>query len=597
MAAQESVQRAVPHYRILFTFPRRATIVAALLLVSIAGGLFSYTIAFTVKSGVQGVVFSITSWFLPSLIGEVIVTGYLIRDHPILDLRRVSAISLVTTAVWATALILAAVGERFLHIPLLARGFTFGFPLVISLRVLAFFSLTEEGVARKSIASLITPSLSLIVGAVWFSLTPRLFSVALVSAAIMGLYAASSLYVLDSFGVGFGYGRLTPLFRAFIHVWMEDEPSLLEGVLDEGGVEIEAPVRMLGFGTRGQLKALLVAPDIHYGPFRSVGSSSLPSLMQERLGAEFNCPIFPLHTIVGHETDLTSRTQSEGVLDRAIWMGQTMRESDGASPLVRSTSGAAKATCQIFGSCALITLTLAPRTTEDLPSRIRPSISERAKSWGMDAIVVDAHNCLQDYEMEIEDEGAEELEGAAIDALKRARRSARQTVMVGASHIPARFGVENGMGEAGINVLVVKLKQQTVSYVVIDGNNMIPGLRERIMEAASGLGVGECEVLTTDTHVVNAIGTSKRGYPLVGERVPETEIIADVRAGIQAALNDMSSVNTLWAADSVRVKVVGERLLQRLCDAVDRGISYWKRLMLSIYALPGVLCFILTFFL
>ncbi len=61
---------------------------------------------------------------------------------------------------------------------------------------------------------------------------------------------------------------------------------------------------------------------------------------------------------------------------------------------------------------------------------------------------------------------------------------------------------------------------QRFAYITIDGNNMIRGLREHILETAKRSGFEDAEVMTTDTHMVNGIVSAPLGYHTVGEVVP-----------------------------------------------------------------------------
>ena len=61
------------------------------------------------------------------------------------------------------------------------------------------------------------------------------------------------------------------------------------------------------------------------------------------------------------------------------------------------------------------------------------------------------------------------------------------------------------MGTGGITAIVVQVDKQKTAYVVIDGNNMISGLREKILAALTSVGFDESEVFTTDTHAVSAL--------------------------------------------------------------------------------------------
>ena len=84
------------------------------------------------------------------------------------------------------------------------------------------------------------------------------------------------------------------------------------------------------------------------------------------------------------------------------------------------------------------------------------------------------------------------------------------------------------MGAGGITATVVQVGKQKTAYVVIDGNNMISGLREKILAALTSLGFNESEVFTTDTHAVSALSSGRsmrRGYHPVGEAMSHELLI------------------------------------------------------------------------
>ena len=86
--------------------------------------------------------------------------------------------------------------------------------------------------------------------------------------------------------------------------------------------------------------------------------------------------------------------------------------------------------------------------------------------------------------------------------------------MVGAATVfPKEFTLKDGMGTGGITAIVVQVEKQKTAYVVIDGNNMISGLREKILAALTSVGFDESEVFTTDTHAVSAIVTGTAWLP------------------------------------------------------------------------------------
>ena len=80
-----------------------------------------------------------------------------------------------------------------------------------------------------------------------------------------------------------------------------------------------------------------------------------------------------------------------------------------------------------------------------------------------------------------------------------------------------RIQSKSGYGAGGITAIVIQIENQKTAYIVIDGNNMVPGLREKILDSLTVLGFDASEVFTTDTHAVTASITGRRGYHPVGE--------------------------------------------------------------------------------
>lgn len=79
----------------------------------------------------------------------------------------------------------------------------------------------------------------------------------------------------------------------------------------------------------------------------------------------------------------------------------------------------------------------------------------------------------------------------------------------------------------------MEVGKQRVAYVVIDGNNLEAGMRERIMEALSPL-VDESEIMTSDNHSVNLV---MDGFNPVGVSVEG--LIGDVVGATKEALDSL----------------------------------------------------------
>jgi len=162
---------------------------------------------------------------------------------------------------------------------------------------------------------------------------------------------------------------------------------------------------------------------------------------------------------------------------------------------------------------------------------------------------------------------------------------------VGAAKVvPDEFSFKDGMGPGGICALAVRVNQQICAYVTIDGNNLVSGLREKILGALKDLGVDEGEVFTTDTHVVNAIVTNARGYHPVGEAISHEKLVAYVRCVVKEALENLEPVMSSWQVGDVpKVRVIGEKQIEELPLVADRALRRGKIVAIPLFSSVGLL--------
>ena len=155
-------------------------------------------------------------------------------------------------------------------------------------------------------------------------------------------------------------------------------------------------------------------------------------------------------------------------------------------------------------------------------------MQKEAEKLGLDfAVVVNAHNSLTDN-TQIE-ASLETLRDVASKCLQKAVIQQAFRFEVGSATVhPAEFSLKDGMGSGGITAIIISVALQKIAYVVIDGNNMVSGLREKILSALESAGFQMSEVFTTDTHAVSAVVVGPRGYHPVGEAMNPDRLIANI---------------------------------------------------------------------
>jgi putative membrane protein len=146
------------------------------------------------------------------------------------------------------------------------------------------------------------------------------------------------------------------------------------------------------------------------------------------------------------------------------------------------------------------------------------------------------------------------------------------------------------MGAGGITAIVVKVAAQKTAYVVIDGNNMISGLREEVLSALAAEGFDESEVFTTDTHAVSAVILGKRGYHPVGEAMDHERLMCRIKEAAVTAASRLEPCKAGCLSFVVpRVRVIGKSRIHSLTTLVDTALQRAKQIVVPVFALEGLL--------
>jgi putative membrane protein len=387
------------------------------------------------------------------------------------------------------------------------------------------------------------------------------------------------------------------LFRAFMLNWVLNLNLPFEELLERLGEERNVDVALMSFGSSNS-KAVVVVPSVHPGPFKNIGSSLLPSMLKAELEKQLGCLACVPHGLLGHEFDLASQSQSKKVIGEVV---AALRESGtpeaGASPFVKVTNGLATACCQIYGKSALISFTLAPKTIEDLPQELGVYVGKEAGKRGLGlCAVVNAHNSI-DGTADME-ESLGSLEDVAIKCLDKAVSLKQLPFEVGAAaQFPKSFSLEDGMGPGGITVVIVKTGEQRAAYVVLDGNNIVTGLRERVLSELRSIGVDDGEVLTTDTHAVSALISGGHGYHPIGEAMDNKRLIDCIKETTLSAMAKLEKAEASCRSVTVpNVKVIGARQLEALCSLIDLALKRARKAVVPIFGGSGLLLMLLLMF-
>jgi putative membrane protein len=379
------------------------------------------------------------------------------------------------------------------------------------------------------------------------------------------------------------------LFKAFLLNWIVGLNAPFEEFLEKLGEEQDVKVSLMKFDA-SKPKAVIVVPFVHPGPFKNVGSSLLPSMLKTTLENKLNCIACVPHGLLGHELDLSSQIQNQKILNCVVESSNFKASEEKATPFIKISNSLATTCCQVFGKFAFLSFTLAPKTTEDLPQELGLFVQGEAEKHELThCAVVNAHNSINGT-IDTQ-EALNALKATAAKCLEQAVSLRRLPFEVGAATvIPKGFSLKDGMGPGGITVIVVKVGEQKTAYVVIDGNNMVSGVREKILSTLKSMGINEGEVFTTDTHAVNAVILSGRGYHPIGEAINHEKLIGYIKETTLVAVSDLDRAKAAARSITIpNVKVIGEKKLETLCLLTGRVIRKAKKIAIPIFATSSIL--------
>lgn len=590
----QSMGNAQKHYSSLFFLPRFKVAVALVAVVCIGVvGLSTFALfrsldwlAYSLLLG--GALFGI------NLLFDFVLSRLVLARDPVFVTRRTVALSFYCWVLWLPFIILGVIAGFEFGWWIWIKLCLLGFCSVLTLRAVVFFSVSSARSLLAAVASLLQP-VACIVPFVFFwarvDTTIPLQTLPFIVVTPFLCLASAFLFVslIDRQGRRTYGVPSMPLFKAFMLNWVADLKEPIEGFLEKLGEGADVEVSLLKFDASKPVAAIIV-PLVHPGPFKDIGSSLLPFLLKRDFERAFRCHACVPLGIMGHELDLTSQKENQRVIDSAIASAKFEATIVEASPFIRVTDGSATASCQVFGDAALLSFTLAPKTTEDLPQELGRIVRAEAEKRGLSCtVVVNAHNSITDSaEM---DESLDALQALAAKCLDKALSLRSEPFEVGAATVfPTEFSLKDGMGAGGITAIVVKVAAQKTAYVVIDGNNMISGLREEVLSALAAKGFDKSEVFTTDTHAVSAVILGKRGYHPVGEAMNHEALFRHIKEAALTAASRLEPCKAGCLSFIVpRVRVIGKSRIHSLTTLVDTALQRAKQIVIPVFALEGLL--------
>ena len=575
VTTEQGVVQATRVADYVFTSPKPWKTFPVLFVMSLVLG----ALAWPVRDWAGWLSVSLGLFFVPSAAAAALAVPLARGLGGIIYMRRSTLLALISLIVLAPVLL----AWRLIIGPFFdGRGsdiLLFGWALVMWLWHLVLLSTSHASHARSLPVALVMPVTGVAIMAVWAPLGPfglrevmlacGFFAVFLLSAAAFRTMAESPLRR------NFRASGME-LVRNMLSQWTEGGDAgkkEMESFFSTFSVDFSADVGILAFRSGERLRALWLVPSVHPGPFGTLGGSDLPAKLRKELdGGIENLMVF--HGAATHDQNPASDGDVQRIAAAVADGVKGLAYSSDAGPFVRYRGERVAVCAQPLGRSILAVHTSAPDPTDDVDHAVGKMVEGTFERRGFKpAIFVDAHNCLE--------RGGGAVHSGSFEAselLKNAQEAAASARAVskglraGFASVAGFSKDKDGIGAQGIQVAVLEAGGKKAAYILFDGNNMVKGLREKVLEAVKG-SVDEAEVFTTDNHCVHA---TMGGYNPVGAKYSPDELARKAKGAVEYALAHMEDVEVGASSVSAKIKVFGPGNTARLTTAINSTVAVLK---------------------
>ena len=375
----------------------------------------------------------------------------------------------------------------------------------------------------------------------------------------------------------FGYDSLWLMGKMLDHMTERGHAAQesVEGFFSAISMPSQVHVGVLTFSSSSSYKSIVIVPSAHPGPLGHLGGSNLPLKLAEQLSDLSKAVLTPKGPCT-HDQNIATMEDCRKIGDTVRPLLQEMKMSKTGTKSASATAGKATALAQFFGSSVLIVCSLAPNPTDDIDTATGHTARQEAKAAGaLDAIFIDAHNCMEVGSglTHFGSRASHDVIEASRMAVEAAKNLKVKSMRVGYAFKPYTADPDDGLGPMGIQVLVVEAGKQKTAYILFDGNNMIRGLREKILEAIRVL-VDTAEVMTSDDHSVNM---TMGGFNPVGMKMDQITLVEMAKELTKKAIEDLtpseSSIVTSYVHD---LKIFGPESSARLTTGINLTVAVLK---------------------
>jgi len=476
-----------------------------------------------------------------------------------------------------------------------------------------YFSFTTVGKYGNFILAFVQPAIEITFYSIFASQIPFLFFIrAMLFFTICALifaipYARSLSRVSNIYRQATGIGGY-PFIRAFVLSMLTDgNDELLESFFDKIGVSSNVKIQYLAIRNEKtkKIKGLFIIPQVHFGPFKTCGSSDLPAHIYDTFKSIKGTTVY--HTTNDHAMNLTSQKELEKILSKIKSDVKKIQEDSKIKWVkeVKSTSRNMFNSAKLLGididNVAIVFLTRHPLPSDDIQVEIGEEIRKIAKAKGYrEIIIIDSHNSIIGDEVLIRNRTLEandliNVSEKFLVSNKKSDLSNNILVQYGvAKDLMLEYSEKDGIGTGGLVVHLFKdiVSDQKTVFIHFDANNAYVDIRSFVLNLLQNRGIERGEITTSDSHTV-ARQFSPRGYSPIGDKITLEKILEKIDVLLVEAEKNLEDVEFSYYDSNVeKVKIWGdpkyfEVIMNTLfkCIKVSQGLFTYSLIIPTLFSI------------
>jgi len=513
--------------------------------------------------------------------GNVALLGLTYLDYTLLKgtslnkISKVFHVSAFSYLIWVLTLGLGMLAPNLLGtntaIPTNSTYLLEGLLFVVGFRICMFKSVFGAPLVRAILVGLIAP-ITILLFFMPLEFIPEIFSNPLAFGYGLALVAMGVLWAVMADRAGRPEIKSTfEVLQAFLAAWTEKDGSRFERIAEEKADEKPVSTFMMKFSLNSSDGYSLVIPEVHPGPFLSVGGSNLPYVLYNA----FSGRAMVLHGVSDHALNIPSKEELDRYL-KGLKSARKLSSHSRCSMPVRVEDGHCSVTGIKFANVCMLILSMSPRGMEDVPKSVLSELTKYSKKLGFDSLLlIDSHNAMG---ISLDKQQTEMLLRTAERCLNKLVSATEYPFRAGYANIndiPLGAGFQEDLGESGLAVLALCIENRWNLLCWADSNNMKNGLREELLQKLKSPDRHIVEICTSDTHGTSGKRT-KNGYFALGELSKEQSIIEAFQALSLRAMKVAESSSLELYSSISSIKVMGSKQLDDYSSALDRSMRLTK---------------------